>query len=231
MQNLQEFFSDNEQENTRLQSVFEKESDYMLKIWVDHKVWIKTGAMVAYKGNLKFAREGFFENGVGNFLKKMVTGEGITLTKVEGQGMLYVADSGKKITLLNLEGNSIYVNGNDVLAFEESITHEIKVMKRVSTIMTGGLFNVKLAGKGMIGFTTHHTPLVLRVTANEPVVTDPSATVAWSEGLSPELKLDVNTQTLIGRGSGETIQMIFKGEGYVVIQPYEENFSANKKPQ
>ena len=29
-------------------------------------------------------------------------------------------------------------------------------------------------------------------------------------------------KTFLGRGSGESIQMEFKGEGFVVVQPYEE---------
>ena len=29
-------------------------------------------------------------------------------------------------------------------------------------------------------------------------------------------------KTLIGRGSGESVQMCFRGEGWVVVQPYEE---------
>jgi len=28
--------------------------------------------------------------------------------------------------------------------------------------------------------------------------------------------------TLVGRGSGETLQLKFAGEGWVVVQPYEE---------
>ncbi|MCP4711898.1 MAG: AIM24 family protein, partial [Planctomycetes bacterium] len=47
-------------------------------------------------------------------------------------------------------------------------------------------------------------------------------TVAWSGSLSPEFKKDVSLKTFFGRGSGESIQMHFEGEGFVVIQPFEE---------
>jgi uncharacterized protein (AIM24 family) len=35
------------------------------------------------------------------------------------------------------------------------------------------------------------------------------------------IKTDVNLKTFIGKGSGETIQMGFGGQGWVMIQPSE----------
>ncbi len=55
-----------------------------------------------------------------------------------------------------------------------------------------------------------------------PARTDPSATIAWAGSLHPELRTDVSLKTFFGRGSGESIQMEFNGDGFVVIQPYEE---------
>jgi uncharacterized protein (AIM24 family) len=40
--------------------------------------------------------------------------------------------------------------------------------------------------------------------------------------LSPEFKTDVSLKTFLGRGSGESFQMMFNGDGFVVVQPYEE---------
>jgi uncharacterized protein (AIM24 family) len=74
----------------------------------------------------------------------------------------------------------------------------------------------------MIAITTHYTPITLAVTPERPVYTDPNATVAWSDGLSIDYKTDVNLGTLLGRGSGETFQMAFRGTGFVIVQPYEE---------
>lgn len=204
------------------QGLFELESDRMLEINLKGRAWIKMGAMVAYRGGIKFVREGILEAGIGRLLKKMVSGEGARLTKAEGEGKLYVADQGKKISIINLDGESIFVNGNDLLAFEDTITWDISMMKKITAIMAGGLFNVKLEGKGLIAITSHYNPMTLKVTPGDPVVTDPNATVAWSGSLSPEFKTDIALKTLVGRGSGESIQMSFKGEGFVVVQPYEE---------
>ena len=72
-----------------------------------------------------------------------------------------MADTGKKVTILELDGQSIYVNGNDVLAFEETVHWDIKMMKRIAGFMSGGLFNVLLEGKGMVAITTHYDPRTL----------------------------------------------------------------------
>ncbi|AUZ39075.1 AIM24 family protein, partial [Bacillus sp. MBGLi79] len=70
--------------------------------------------------------------------------------------------------------------------------------------------------------TSHYEPLTLIVTPESPVYTDPNATVAWSGSLQPEFVTDVSFKTFIGRGSGESIQMKFSGNGFVVVQPFEE---------
>jgi uncharacterized protein (AIM24 family) len=134
----------------------------------------------------------------------------------------------KKIIILHLQNESIYVNGNDLLSFEPSIKWEIKLMKRIAGMMAGGLFNVRCQGTGMIALTTHYEPLTLKVTPSQPIITDPNATVAWSGNLQPEFQTDISLKTFLGRGSGESIQMKFAGEGFVVVQPYEEVHMSEK---
>jgi uncharacterized protein (AIM24 family) len=96
------------------------------------------------------------------------------------------------------------------------------MLKKVAGMLAGGLFNIRLEGNGMVAISTHHDPLTLAVSPNKPIVTDPNATVAWSGNLAPELKTDVSLKTFLGRGSGESIQMRFQGQGFVVVQPFEE---------
>lgn len=202
---------------------FELESSHLLEVKLNGRVWAKAGSMVAYQGGVKFVRQGIMEQGLGNLLKKAISGEGMQMMKMEGQGRVYVADAGKKITLLRLAGDTIFVNGNDVLAYEDGIQSDITMMRRMAGMMSGGLFNMKLHGNGIVAITSHYEPLTLPVSAKTgPVFTDPNATVAWSGGLSPEVVVDMSLGTLLGRGSGESVQLKFKGEGWVVVQPYEE---------
>jgi uncharacterized protein (AIM24 family) len=222
---IDEFVSSTREKN-REQGVFELETERILEVNLNGSVWTKMGSMVSYRGQVKFTREGILEQGFGNMLKKSLTGEGSSLTKAEGRGQVYLADAGKKITILNLQNDTIFVNGNDLLAFEPSIRYEVKMMRKVSSMIAGGLFNVRLEGTGMIAFTTHYDPITLIVTPDNPVTTDPNATVAWSGGLEPVFKTDVSLKTFFGRGSGESIQTEFRGNGFVVIQPFEEIYMA-----
>lgn len=221
IRNLSEFVEESRQKDLS-PDAFELESAHLLEVRLNGRVWAKAGSMVAYRGGVKFTRQGVMEQGLGNLLKKAVSGEGTRMMKMEGNGRVYIADAGKKITLLRLGGEAIYVNGNDVLAYEDGIQSDIRMMRKVSGMLSGGLFNMRLSGSGVVAITSHYEPLTLAVTPDQPVFTDPNATVAWSGTLSPDIVADVSLGTLLGRGSGESVQLRFAGTGWVVVQPYEE---------
>ncbi len=215
-------------EQDRAQGLFELESDRVLEVNLDGRVWMKVGAMIAYRGAMTFTREGLFNQGLGNALKKIVTFEGGWLTKAEGRGKLYLADGAKKLSILELRDESLWINGTDLLAFQDGLSHDIRLMRKISSVLHGGLFNVKVAGNGLVAVGTHGLPLALAVTPSLPVYTDPNATVAWSGGLEPELKTDLQFKTFLGRGSGESFQKVFRGEGFVLVQPYEKNLGGQR---
>ena len=218
---LQSFLDETRERDTSHEAL-SLESDHLLDARIDGLLWSKIGAMVARTGDIKFTRQGLREQGLGTLFKKTFSGEGMTLMKIEGRGRVWLADAGKKIMLLRLQGESIVVNGNDVLAFEASVKNEITMMRKVAGMLSGGLFQVRLSGHGVVALTCHYQPLTMMVSPGKPVFTDPNATVAWSGGLSPEIVTDIGLKTLIGRGSGESFQLCFRGEGWVVVQPYEE---------
>ncbi|WP_459193717.1 AIM24 family protein [Halosimplex sp. J119] len=199
---------------------FELENSKLLDIDVDGTVLTKAGAMVAYTGDLSFTGKSSAEGGLTGFIKEKATSEGTPVMEVEGQGHVYVADREKKIQLLRLDdGESISVNGEDVLAFEGGVDYEIGTIGSIGGASAAGLTNVFLSGPGTVAITTHGDPLVLE----PPVRTDPDATVAWSSNLSPSINTDRSLSDAIGQSSGETYQLDFSGaEGFVVVQPYEE---------
>ena len=202
---------------------FELENPYTLEVNLNGRVWCKAGSMIGYVGAVKFTRQGMMEQGLGNLLKKMVSSEGAELMRMDGQGRVYLAEAGKRIQVLQLQPvENIFVNGNDLLALEDGMKYEIKMMRRIAGMASGGLFNIRVSGPGLVAITTHYNPITLRVTPGQPVFTDPNATVAWSGSLEPGIHTDVSFKTLIGRGSGESIQLRFEGQGWVVLQPYEE---------
>jgi uncharacterized protein (AIM24 family) len=197
---------------------FQKENKLLLDITLDGTVMIKAGSMIGYTGEMTFTGRSSAEGGITGFVKDAITDEGTPVMEADGSGHLYVADQGKKVQILDLDGDeSISVNGNDVLAFDSTVDYEIGTIGGLSEAAAGGLTNVYLTGPGAVAITTHDDPLVV----TPPVNTDPDATVAWSTDLSPSVA--TNKAIEIGQTSGETIQMEFTGsEGFVVIQPYEE---------
>lgn len=221
---IQSFIDETRQDDAK-NDFFQIEKPHMLELNLNNQtVMIKKGAMVAYEGNVSFKREGMLSKGVGNLLKKAVSGEGTTMMLTSGTGKVYVADFAKRIRVLYLDNEAINVNGNDVLAHEQSVKSDVKMMKSVAGMIGGGLFQVRLEGTGHIAVTTHGEPLTLVVEPGKPVFTDPNATVAWSGNLKPEVKTDISLKTFIGRGSGESIQLKFEGQGWVIVQPYEESY-------
>ncbi len=205
---------------------FELENPYLLEVNLNGLVWSKLGSMIGYTGNVKFERQGVMEGGLGKMFKKAVTGETNPLMKAEGQGRVYFADAGKKVRILSLQDEMLFVNGNNILAFEDSIKWDIKMMKRMAGMAAGGLFNMQIQGTGRVAITTHFDPITLAVRPDQPIYTDPNATIAWSSSLQPEIKTDISLKTFFGRGSGESFQLAFKGQGWVVLQPYEEVYYA-----
>jgi uncharacterized protein (AIM24 family) len=57
--------------------------------------------------------------------------------------------------------------------------------------------------------------------ASAPTFADPQAVVMWTSGVNMSIKSDVSMKTLIGKTSGETFQMGFSGNGWVMVQPSE----------
>ncbi|MFB4161190.1 AIM24 family protein [Geomicrobium sp. JSM 1781026] len=218
---IKEFIEQTEQENES-NDYFQLETPRILEVNLEEMVWAKLGSMVSYNGSIKFERERMMEHGTSRMFKKAFTSEGGTLMKATGQGQLYLADKGKRVTILELNDDTIAVNSNDLLAFEPSVEWDIKMMRRVAGMMSNGLFYVVLQGSGLVAITSHYEPLTIRVNEDKPVMTDPSTTVAWSGHLEPDIRTDINFRTFIGRGSGESFQMSFKGDGFVIVQSAEE---------
>jgi len=92
-------------------------------------------------------------------------------------------------------------------------------------MMGGGLFNTSLKGTGWVAILSDGPPVLLNV-ASAPTFADAQAAITWSEGVSTSMKTDFKMKSLIGRGSGESVQMAFSGQGWVLVQPSEGRITA-----
>jgi uncharacterized protein (AIM24 family) len=217
-------FLENNQQREDLNEFFTLENPQLLELNMNAQtVFAKVGSMVAFRGALKFVRESMFEHGLLFFIKKYLSGEGLSLMKISGSGRAYLADKARLVHVIHLENNGISVNGKDLLAFDSKLQYDIKMMKRIGGMLAGGLFNVQVRGSGKVAICTHGRPIVFKVTPGRPLVTDPQATVAWSSHLNPDFQVQFGLKTLIGRGSGEALRMVFEGDGWVLVQPFEQS--------
>ena len=146
--------------------------------------------------------------GLKRMAKKAMTGEGASLAKISGKGEVFLADMGQDIHVLKLDGESITVNGANLLAFDADIEWDIKKVEGVSGMLGGGLYNTHLEGSGYVAVISDGSPVLMAVDGEETYA-DPQAAITWSEEVKTSVKTDVNLKTFIGRGSGDSVQMIF----------------------
>jgi uncharacterized protein (AIM24 family) len=182
------------------------------------EVQAKLGSMVAYQGDVRFEHAG--SGGISRMLKKAVTSEGTDLMKISGTGEVFLADLAQDIQLLKLEDESITANGQHVLAFEAGIDWDITRVEGASGALSGGLYNMELAGTGHVALVSDGPPILIEIDG-ESTYADPQAAITWSQGVTSSVKTDVNLKTFVGKGSGETIQVAFTGTGWLLIQPSE----------
>ncbi len=201
---------------------FSLQNSKLLKVDLRHGPFeARSGSMVAYQGEATFENKG--SGGVGKMLKKATTGEGVDLMHVGGTGEVFIADTAQDIIILYLENDQVSVNGKNILAFSSTIQWDIqRVGGGIAGMVAGGLYNVVLQGTGFIAINTDGQPVILDV-ASAPTAADPQAAIMWSGGVQMQIKKDTTggLKSLARGGSGETFQMAFGGQGFVMVQPSE----------
>ncbi len=204
---------------TQSQDAFALQNSKLLKVRLEAvTIQAKLGSMVAYQGDVTFEHAG--SGGLGRMLKKAMTGEGVQLMKVTGRGEVFLADEAQDIHLIYLENDMITVNGPNLLAFDTGIEWDIRRVEGASGMMGGGMYNMALHGTGWVAIISDGPPVLLNVAA-APTFADAQAAITWSSGVQTGIRTDFKMKNLVGRGSGETVQMSFQGQGWVLVQPSE----------
>ncbi|MFD7578663.1 AIM24 family protein [Kitasatospora sp. NPDC059817] len=180
------------------------------------------GSMVAYTGQMSFKKLTGGGDGLRGMVARRLTGEQMTVMEVKGQGTCYFADKATEINLVRLNGETLFVEADNLLCTEGSL--------RTGTTFTGlngmssgnGLFTTKVEGHGWAAVTSNGPAIILRVGQGQPLRVDPGAYVAHTGSLRRSLKSGAGWTTVIGEGGGEAVQVEFTGEGLVYVQPSEK---------
>jgi len=212
-------FADFPHDTGSAEGKFVKASERIVRINVDGRALVKLGAGIAHYGDIKFNRlPPLKAKGISEKLLSMVT----PLVSVEGKGVVYCARQGWRVRIVRLTGGTVNVAADELLAFEDSLEFDMFMVGVGISLTSGGVFAIKLSGSGSLAIAVHGDPMVLPVTPENDLRTDPHATVAWTEGLIPTLSTDLSWRTLIHKGGGEAFEMHFAGTGEVVVQPSED---------
>jgi uncharacterized protein (AIM24 family) len=207
-------------QETQSQDAFALQNSKLLKVSLDQiTIQARLGSMVAYQGDVHFEHAG--SGGLNKLIKKAVTGEGTKLMKIEGTGEVFLGHLAEDVHLIKLEDDRITCNGQNVLAFDAGIDWDItRLDSGAAGALAGGLYNLSLSGSGWVAIVSDGPPVLLQTSA-APTFCDPQAAITWSSNLQTHVKADVNMKSLIGKGSGESLQIGFVGDGWVLVQPSE----------
>jgi uncharacterized protein (AIM24 family) len=129
------------------------------------------------------------------------------------------AHNADDVHLFYLENEALTVNGANLLAFDPQLGWDIQRVQGAG-IAAGGLFNTTIRGTGWVAVTAHGTPVLLD-TGRMPTFVDGQSAVCWSATLHVDVHRTVKASALIGRGSGEAMQLAFQGQGFVLVQASE----------
>ncbi|MEV7413793.1 AIM24 family protein [Streptomyces sp. NPDC089919] len=189
-----------------------------IKYAVNGEMLARQGSMVAFRGNLQFERKG---QGLGGMLKRAVTGEGLALMAVRGQGEAWFAHEAQNCFIVDIEpGDALTINGRNVLCFDATLSYEIKTVKGAG-MSGGGIFNSVFTGHGKLGIMCEGNPIIIPVSPQSSVCVDTDAVVGWTASLQTSLHRSQSVGSMIRGGSGEAVQLRLDGEGFVIVRPSE----------
>ncbi|WP_424211742.1 AIM24 family protein [Streptomyces sp. BI20] len=195
------------------------------------KLYSQRGAMLAYRGSVSFTPDlAGGQGGITGAIGRRIAGEQTPLMTVEGEGTVMFGHGGHHIQVINLQGDTLYVEADRLLAFDGTLRQGTMFMGSQGGVMglvrgqvTGqGLFTTTLQGHGSVAVMAHGGVVELPITPQRPVHVDPQAYVAHHGDVRNKLSTALGWRDMVGRGSGEAFQLELSGQGTVYVQASEE---------
>jgi uncharacterized protein (AIM24 family) len=195
------------------------------------RLFSQRGAMLAYRGEVTFTPNlAGGRGGVMSMIGRRLADEDTPLMTVEGNGTVLFGHGGHHVQVINLVGDTLYVEADRLLAFEGTLQQGTMFMGSQGGVMgmvrgqvTGqGLFTTTLKGHGSVAVMAHGGVLEIPITPQRPVHVDPQAYVAHHGDVRNKLSAALGWRDMVGRGSGEAFQLELSGSGVVYVQASEE---------
>lgn len=197
---LSEFVSEGMLRDARADS-FTLIAPDLLRVEVNGRLRARADSLVAGSGRLGVTPASRF----GSLAAKDPSGG--VLAGIDGRGSVYLADSGKRITLLLLRADeTLGVAPHALLAAEDTVSiHGAPV--RIPAPKPVDWHGVLLRGPGRVAFASRGEPQLIRVTQDASLFVRPGAVVAWAAGLEAA-----------GRAGSADTRIAFVGHGFVYVQ-------------
>jgi len=138
----------------------ENHGNHMLKVAMQtgNDLLARVGSMVAYEGFVQYEPN---PPAVRQIARDWMTGEGAPLMKCSGDGLLYLADYGANVVVINLNGDAISVN-----ATTASLTTAANGGTEPTLISLGSALGTIIALNTATGaITLNYAPIVAALTA------------------------------------------------------------------
>lgn len=141
------------------------------------RVLSQRGSMLGYTGEVTFQPNLMGgQGGVMSMIGRRVANEDTPLMTVEGHGTVLFGHGGHHVHVVDLVGDTLYVEADRLLAFEGGLQQSTMFMGQQGGLMgvvrgqvTGqGLFTTKLTGKGAVAVMAHGGVIELPISPASP---------------------------------------------------------------
>ena len=177
----------------------------LMEVTFSGKVFIKQGTIYSYSGNLTFWVKPQREEGAPS------------LVIVSGTGRLLLTDREREITVLQVNGEEIFVEPSHLLACQETLTPRYALIEREGEPQPR-LHVLSVQGTGLVALSVNTKPLVLAVTAGYPVNVSSANVISWSGELTPAIVEDEALAELMSPHAGTSLNIRLEGSGKVMME-------------
>ncbi len=190
----------------RRDDIFRYLENNLMEVNFSGKVFIKQGTIYSYSGNLTF------------WVKPQREGATTPLVIVSGTGRLLLSDLQREITVMQINGEEIFIEPSHLLACQETLMPRYAIIKKEGT-SEPQIQVLAIQGTGMIALSVATDPLLLTVTEGFPVNVSSANIISWSGDLIPSIVDDeALTNLMYPHRGGSTANLRLEGSGKVMME-------------
>ncbi len=185
--------------------VFRHLEGNLMEINFSGKVFIKQGTIYSYSGNLTF------------WVKPQRQESTSPLVIVSGTGRLLLTDRQRKIKVMQINGEEVFVEPSHLLACQETLIPRYGVVKKQDAD-SPQLHVLAIEGTGKLALSVATSPLVLTVTPGYPINVSSDNIICWSGKLTPTIIEDEVLSEMMSPRTGMALNVRLEGTGQVMIE-------------